>query len=415
MSGMFAKTIIQKFLSNSRKTHPQLNNEGRFDVKLHQRAIVSLIESESPSFIIDTAIVKGQLDRLSNALKKNIPQQTKIFYSFKTNYELLNTNLLHQCNVGAEVVSGWEYDLALSKKFTPKNIIFNGPVKKNEEIIRALRQGATVHLDTQAQIDQIVGLSREENFKKWPGKVGLRLKTHTGSRFGYDINTGEADSALRRLKKRKITIHGLHHHGGSDIYSTADRYWSAKKIASWINGNSGYFSVEGVSLDIGGGFPALALLPRHHQSSAGDSTNIDDHIHSISRAIADCRVINQLIVEPGRWIIEDATIYAIKVIDVQQSETEQKILTNGAITQLMVSYYRPQIARIYSPALSPRPGANINSIVYGGTCKEDDVLYQGSMPAAKSGDVVIFFAVGAYNQSMASSFIFPIPPCQVLN
>jgi diaminopimelate decarboxylase len=406
---MFNKTLLQKIFANHREKRSKLPKNYWADIKIHKWRTAFLVQADTPIFLIDSSIVQDRITQLTQSLKAHFSQKARIFYSFKTNYELIKTDTLHQQQIGAEVVSGWEYNLAIKKKYSPRNIIFNGPIKATEDIVKALTAGSTVHLDTQNQINQIVSLSKQLNMSKWPGKVGVRLKTDHNSRFGYDIYNGEASEVVKRLNTRKIPLRSFHHHGGTDIYSTKYRYYHAKKITEWINNNFKNFLTQSVSLDVGGGFPAHGLYPYHHTMSTDDSTDISDHIQAISQGLASCEAIDEVVIEPGRWLIEDATMYVVKVIDVHQSRGYQRILVDGAITQLSVSYYRPQIVNLYSGTFKRKSAENMQTIIYGGTCKEDDVLFKGSLPKAVRGDIAVFFAVGAYNQSMASAFIFPLP------
>ena len=68
-------------------------------------------------------------------------------------------------------------------------------------------------------------------------------------------------------------------------------------------------------------------------------------------------------------------------------------------------WFRPQI--IDFP--KNKKNKKINTIIYGSSCQEDDVLYQGDLPYLKNNDLIYFYCVGAYNQNMGNNFIFPKP------
>ena len=137
-------------------------------------------------------------------------------------------------DIGIEVVSGHEYKLAKSNLNTNR-IIFNGPQKTDIEITKALNENATVHLDTWNQVKQIIKIKQSGFIRNNKIKLGIRLKTHPNSRFGYDINNGEADQIIKELNDQNLSISSLHHHPGTDIYSTNWRYQGASKLSNRNN------------------------------------------------------------------------------------------------------------------------------------------------------------------------------------
>jgi len=71
--------------------------------------------------------------------------------------------------------------------------------------------------------------------------------------------------------------------------------------------------------------------------------------------------------------------------------------------------HRAPILRVYRPDLTPRDGPLVASCIYGASCREDDVLYQGAFGRVATGDLLVHFGVGAYNSSLNPPFIFPCP------
>jgi diaminopimelate decarboxylase len=73
--------------------------------------------------------------------------------------------------------------------------------------------------------------------------------------------------------------------------------------------------------------------------------------------------------------------------------------------------YRPQIVKLYDKDLNEKKSRIIKTVVYGASCRENDILYNQTLPKANVGDFLIYFITGAYNQNMASEFIFGKPEC----
>ena len=76
---------------------------------------------------------------------------------------------------------------------------------------------------------------------------------------------------------------------------------------------------------------------------------------------------------------------------------------------LPLVHYRPQIVKIFIRNLKENNSNNLKSKVFGATCQEVDVLFEGSLPKATIGSYIVFYVVGAYNQNMSSDFIFEKP------
>ena len=62
----------------------------------------------------------------------------------------------------------------------------------------------------------------------------------------------------------------------------------------------------------------------------------------------------------------------------------------------------------------PRVGDDVETILYGASCREDDVLHEGRLPNFRVGDFLVYYAVGAYNANLSPDFIFETPPLVVL-
>src|SRR3546814_3881387 len=83
---------------------------------------------------------KENINAFSTALSRYFSDPI-MGYSFKTNYVPALCRIAAVQGCCAEVVSGMEYDLALALGYTPDRIIFNGPVKSQADVLRALDDG----------------------------------------------------------------------------------------------------------------------------------------------------------------------------------------------------------------------------------------------------------------------------------
>jgi diaminopimelate decarboxylase len=362
-----------------------------------QRASIQKIVKNhlTPFFITQKSIVNRKLKKLNSSLKKHWGNNFTIAYSFKTNYDIAKNIKFSQ----AEVVSETELKLARSLKYQYQSIIFNGPNKG--KIDHLLSRPLTINLDNFSEIQEVINYS-----KPIKATLGLRLNTNIHpSRFGFNIESGEAQKAISLLDQSHLSISGLHLHLGSDIHQTSLYQKTSQKIFNFIASSS----LKNLDyIDFGGGFPAHGRIPGLNTQS---DPNIAQYLKSITdplQKLVDIQSLPTLILEPGRFFVDDSTVLIGRVID--QRQTNKQIITiDASINMLPSTWYRKQIVKTFFPDLHPKNTIDISTVIYGNTCQEIDCLYQGLLPKLSLGDLVVFYCVGAYNQSQTPDFIFKRP------
>ncbi len=221
-----------------RHTPGLLNKFGGLQPSFHLDAIdgvgiADLVKKHgSPLFVISETRLRETARRVQRAFTSRYPK-VKLAWSYKTNYLGAVCRILHQEGFDAEVVSGFEYQKARTLGVPGSHIFFNGPYKTLDDLERAVREGARIHID---HFDELYAL--EEVARTLPIKtklpVSIRLNFDTGftpqwTRFGFNLENGQAMEAARRLAASpSLRLAGLHNHLGTFIsdtraYSTQDR------------------------------------------------------------------------------------------------------------------------------------------------------------------------------------------------
>ena len=252
-------------------------------------------------------------------------------------------------------------------------------------------------------------------------EVGIRLSTRLNqfghSRFGFSIENGEADSAVQRLAEAKnlhLTACHTHIHGDADdpdIYRE-----SARKFCTYIRERIPNYADTIASLNLGGGFPAHAPRPRSREH--WNPRQIDTYVAALIDEVESCvpeTFLPALILEPGRYLVVDSTLFVSQVVGRREAAGQQLLTSNGTISMVPMTHYCPQIIRAYSPQLVLRGGEEVATTIYGASCRENDILYQGDYPLVKNGDWLIHYAAGGYNANFTAEFIFEKPPARLLD
>lgn len=353
----------------------------------------------SPVFFVDVSIIKNRLELINKSLKNFCPKNPCfVAYSFKTNYDISQKVPFQM----AEVVSRIELKKALKQEYQYSSIIFNGPNKG--DLTNLLQYPITINLDNFSELNKII--SYKNNIK---AKIGIRINTDLfSSRFGFNLESGEASKAISLLENRGVPLSGLHIHIGSDIHKPQLYKKYSLILKKFINNNI-FFYKKLKYIDFGGGYPSHSMIPGTSRQSVPD---INEYIKSIvNPLISILDKDTALILEPGRFLVDDSTVLISKVIDIKIKNNIQTIILNSTINMLPTAWYHKLIIKTYNSNFVYRKNNRllIDTNVYGCTCQESDRIYQGKLPLLRSGDYVVFFCVGAYNQSQTSSFIFKKP------
>ena len=225
------------------------------------------------------------------------------------------------------------------------------------------------------------------------------------SRFGFDVRSGAAETALRRMRAIPgLRIRGLHIHLATQ----------PKTLESFLARLRGLLDATGRAfgdhppeyLDVGGGFCPPG-------APAGGPT-FDEY----AAAVADefgrrySRDGPELLLEPGVAVALDTMTYVCRVLDVKTIGTRQVAVTTGSIHTIRpTGYDRHSQMSVVSPR--PRPEGGRPVTLGGYTCMEHDLLAVDYASEVAPGDFLTVTNVGAYTMVFKPPFIGLAPPILV--
>lgn len=373
----------------------------------------SIREIGTPVAICDKSILTARFETLKRCMTQSWPS-TQIAYSFKTNYDVAKSGVFKELGAFAEVVSAREYALARELGYPGSQIIFNGPYKDDGSLRAAIDERAIINVNDQEELRRIIEIA---NSRREIVSVGIRvsstLEGFGHSRFGFSMENGEATEAVDAIKHAEfVNIAGLHSHvyGDTDdekVYATAANRAAefAKEHIENVGGMTRFFNM-------GGGFPANT--PQPYSRKTWRPQDIKIYVGAIADALKRSYRASGtspiLILEPGRYLVNDAIMLITNIVHIQDRDGKQIVNTNGSISMVPLTHYRPQVIQAYDGELERRIDGYRATIIYGATCRENDVLFSGEFPSVEPGDILIHFGVGAYNSSLSPAFIFDQPP-----
>lgn len=384
----------------------------------------------SPLFVFSEHALREKARRLREAFKSSY-SNTQFCWSYKTNYLNAVCRIFHQEGWIAEVVSDFEYQKARKLGVQGSDIVFNGPHKPEQILKQALDEKALVQIDNWDELSLIERLTADADK---PVDVGIRVCLDAGIRpiwtkFGFRLENGEAGRAAATIVRNpKLRLHTLHTHIGTYILDPRAYRRATEKLLALrehIHAEHDYLIP---CLNLGGGFPSHSLL--HGMIGPPDLTiePIEVYAEAITGVLNTLPVKQRplLRLESGRYLVDEAgylltTIVAVKGVNRPVASSnddltghdykEQLILSEDAKTGYIVD---AGVNELYTAAwyqIDALPARPVNSPLmpsrlYGDLCMAIDVIRDHvDLPQMKTGDILTFHPVGAYNVSQSMQFI----------
>ncbi len=385
--------------------------------------VVELVaEYGSPLYILDEQTVRAACRQYRDALARYYPGEAQPIFASKAWNCLAVCALVASEGFGIDVVSGGELYTALQAGVSPDQLYLHGNNKSADELQLAYDKGCTIMVDNALELDLLAAIASAER----PARIALRLTPgiechtheyirtgHLDSKFGFDPQ--QLPAIFARIQQQPA-LHciGLHAHIGSQIFERQPHQDLGGVLVDWLQ-QARAAGLEIAELNIGGG---LGIC----YTEADDPPSIDEWVKVASEAVARaCQQqglpLPKLICEPGRSLIGPAAITAYTVGSRKQIPgIRTYIAVDGGMSDnprpiTYQSVYRAAIANRFSEPLAE------TVTVAGKHCESGDiVLTDAQLPASAPGDILVVFATGAYNYSMASNYNrLPRPAAVLVN
>ncbi len=360
---------------------------------------------DCPLYVYDTAIMKRQYEKLTNAFKV---KHLKINYACKA---LTNINVLRyfkQLGAGLDTVSVQEVQVGLKAGFAPEDIIYTPNCVSLEEIEQALSFGVKINIDNLSILEQFghahpdVPICIRVNPHIMAGGSSKISVGHIDSKFGISVH--QLPHVVRLVEALGLNVEGLHMHTGSDIYDAGVFLQGAEIL---FNAAEHFKNLE--YIDFGSGFK----VP-YKQNDI--QTDIEDLGEKLSKRFNDfCESYGRditLMFEPGKFLVSEAGYFLVNVNVVKQ--TTSMVIAgvdsglNHLIRPMFYNSYH-QIINVSNPVAKPR----IYTVV-GYICETDTFGANRQISEIREGDVLAFYNAGAYCFSMASNYNSRYRPAEVL-
>ncbi len=370
-------------------------------------------EYGTPLVVYDVSQIRNQI----RAFKKVFEEEQvnyAVSYASKAFASIAMYQVANEEGAYTDVVSAGELYTAMKANFPMERVSFHGNNKSKEELEMAVKNHVgKIMIDNFYEIDLLRQVLEEQDSEinvMLRITPGISAHTHeydqTGqvdSKFGFDLDSGQADKALQEvLKNQRMHMLGIHAHIGSQIFELNGFEMAAAKLidvaASWRKN----YDYTAQVINVGGGF-GIKYVQEDHPLKP------EEFVKAIVKTIKDEATkhnfpLPEIDIEPGRSIVGPAGYNLYKVGSMKEIPG---LVPYVAVDGGMGDNIRPALYQAkYETVLAndPQRKASQEFHVAGKYCESGDILADAKLPSLKAGDILAMLDTGAYGYSMASNY-----------
>ncbi|PDH43692.1 MAG: diaminopimelate decarboxylase [Rhodothermaeota bacterium MED-G18] len=359
------------------------------------------INLSTPFYYYDLEILEKNLLNLKNSLKP----YNKVHFSVKSNTNPRILSVIKNFNLGIDAVSANEIKHCINLGFTPRDIVFAGVGKSDEEIEYGIINNISYfNVESLQELKVIDSISKKFSKKTTVSiriNPNIKSETHkkiqTGSsddKFGIDLNDISHIPKLRKLENINIT--GLHFHIGSQIINLKpfhDLCMISNEILNYLREND----IKIKNINVGGGLGIDYEYPENNLLS-----NFKEFINLFNNGIRLDK--NQSIhFELGRSIVGQCGFLISKILYSKKSYDKNFLILDSGMNNLI----RPALynSKHKISNLTSKNSDHLNYDVAGPICESSDTFAKDyRLVKSIRGDLIAIHSCGAYAESMSSNY-----------
>ncbi|PLR99804.1 diaminopimelate decarboxylase [Bacillus sp. T33-2] len=368
----------------------------------------------TPLYVYDAALIRERARSFKLAFEKH-GVNAQVAYASKAFSTVAMVQLAEEEGLSLDVVSGGELYTALAADFPAEKIHFHGNNKSREELEMAIshRIGCIV-VDNFHELEMLQEICAQ---KRVHVKVLLRvtpgIEAHThdyiltgqeDSKFGFDLQNGQADTALDlAAKSGYLEVLGLHCHIGSQIFETTGFLLAAKKIFEKLNQWKEQKGFKAKVLNLGGGF---GIRYTNEDDPLPAFQYVEEIILEVKKHAARFGMdMPEIWIEPGRSLVGDAgtTLYRIGSRKDVPNVRQYVAVDGGMSDNIRPALYQAKYEAVLANKALEKPDEIVS--IAGKCCESGDMLiWDLPLPKSGSSDILAVFCTGAYGYSMANNY-----------
>ena len=357
----------------------------------------------TPVYVTDEQIVRENYRRVYEAFSRFM--DTEIHYACKANTNLAILRILEQEGSCIDAVSIGEVLTCLKAGFTPERIMYTGVNVSDNELKEIVDTGCRINIDSESELERlsvILGDKRKGfpiSFRITPGvSSGHGAKVMTGGKGAkFGIPYDRVMDTYARAKELGYDIKGIHAHTGSGGNTTDPFIEVVEVLIELTNRLRDELDIHLEFIDFGGGL-GVPYKPQEEEC------DVNDLGAEITDMILEETDVKKVCLEPGRYLVCDATILLSRVNDVKDAGPKRYVGIDAGFNTLIRpsfydSYHHVALANKFNKACVAKYE------VVGPICETGDyIAHDRILPNPKEGDLLCVYNAGAYGFSMSSRY-----------
>ena len=358
---------------------------------------------DTPLFVYDRAMLTARAAEWRAAM----PREVQLHYAMKANP--FAPLLAHMATIvdGFDVASGGELALALASGMAAEHISFAGPGKRDRELEAAIAAGATLNLESAGEGARALAIADRIGTRP---RLAVRVNPDfdlkgSGMKMGggakpFGVDADAVPALVRMLIDAGADWRGFHIFAGSqalDADAIADTQAQTVALAARLAEAVG---APPPLVNLGGGMG----VPYFPGDRAVDAATVGARLAETLGARGAALAESGFAMELGRWLVAEAGVYLMRVVDRKVSHGETFLVTDGGLHHQLAASgnFGTVIRRNYPIAVAGRFGRGVDETVsvVGCLCTPLDRLGdQVGLPRADVGELIALFQAGAYGAS----------------
>ncbi len=356
-----------------------------------------------PAFIYSKQRLVNNIESIRNAFYQRYPN-CSIHFAYKACYIPGILRIIKENQIAAEVCSSYEFEMA-KKNGLSNNVVWNSPGKTEDEMKNLLENKIHWNVDSLEEAIRINNLAKAHDrcidigIRINPDISDLHSKIEAGGKLGVDVASGQAYLVCQEIKKMSnVRLAGLHCHISVENTTPTNHVKALKGLVAFAEKLYNNLGIELDYISPGGGFGS-----RNHMKSAGNT--IDDFAEAMCPIIKELKYQPKLILEPGRYLVDDAAICIGKILCEKECGSEIWWITDMGTNILM-----PFFGREYDVLPIKRHGRDMVTVQIGdrtssfaGIIKRNAQIEQQNVE-----DYIVALNCGSYSFSCVQNYMYPM-------
>jgi len=360
---------------------------------------------DTPLYVVSEKRIRDNYNRIHDALIRNY-KYLRVYYAAKANSNLTILKILHSQGAYLDTVSPGEVFMGLIGGYTPDRLMFTGTSVRNDELKFLVDTNVTINVDSQSELDRLLKISI-------PPILSVRVNPEIGAGHHSHCITAGPDSkfglweeeviqAYAIAKRARVERFGIQMHIGSGILEVEPYVLAVDKLLKIAKRVHDEVGIDFEFIDIGGGFG----VPYKPEDKDFDLAEFASKVVApFKNKVAEYDLGKPfLCIEPGRYLVCDASILLTTVNTVKVTPTKKFVGVDAGFNTLV----RPTLYGSYHPLLVANKLGAADKETYdvvGPICESGDSLAKDRMlPVVEEGDLLAILNTGAYGFSMSSQY-----------